>query len=82
MSAAAAVRRSVAETGARRAVVLIRFLVGAIFLSEGIQKFLFPAELGVGRFARIGLSAPEFLIVGAGPWSLDGLLGRGAIRRG
>src|SRR5438046_680615 len=44
-----------------RSVVLIRLLVGAVFLAEGIQKFLFPAALGVGRFAKIGLPAPEFL---------------------
>lgn len=42
-------------------------MVGAVFLSEGIQKFLFPATLGAGRFARIGLPAPEILgpLVGA-----------------
>jgi uncharacterized membrane protein YphA (DoxX/SURF4 family) len=33
----------------------------AVFLSEGIQKFLYPAELGVGRFQKIGLPNPEFL---------------------
>ena len=27
-------------------IILIRLMVGAIFLSEGIQKFLFPDELG------------------------------------
>ena len=48
-------------TNAPRATVLIRLLVGAVFLSEGIQKFLFPDELGAGRFARIGLPAPEIL---------------------
>jgi len=31
-----------------------------VFLSEGIQKFLFPATLGVGRFAKIGIPAPGF----------------------
>lgn len=36
-------------------------MVGAVFLSEGIQKFLFPDELGAGRFAKIGLPFPEFL---------------------
>jgi uncharacterized membrane protein YphA (DoxX/SURF4 family) len=44
-----------------RAVILIRLLVGAVFLSEGVQKFLFPAALGVGRFAKIGLPAPGVL---------------------
>jgi uncharacterized membrane protein YphA (DoxX/SURF4 family) len=42
-------------------VVLIRMVVGWIFLSEGIQKFLFPAALGVGRFAKIGIPHPEIL---------------------
>jgi uncharacterized membrane protein YphA (DoxX/SURF4 family) len=42
-------------------VWLIRLLVGAVFVSEGIQKFLFPAELGVGRFTKIGIPAPEML---------------------
>lgn len=36
-------------------------MVGAVFLSEGIQKFLFPSTLGAGRFAKIGLPSPEFL---------------------
>jgi uncharacterized membrane protein YphA (DoxX/SURF4 family) len=40
-------------------VILIRLLVGAVFLSEGIQKFLFPASLGVGRFVKIGIPIPE-----------------------
>jgi putative oxidoreductase len=44
-----------------RAMVLVRLLVGAVFLSEGIQKFLFPAALGVGRFTKIGLPSPEIL---------------------
>lgn len=43
------------------AVLLIRLMVGAVFLSEGIQKFLFPAEVGTGRFDKIGLPSPEFL---------------------
>jgi putative oxidoreductase len=46
---------------APRATILIRLLVGAVFLSEGIQKFLFPGELGVGRFAKIGIPAPDLL---------------------
>jgi len=41
--------------------LLIRLMVGAVFLSEGIQKFLFPGKLGAGRFAKIGLPGPEFL---------------------
>jgi uncharacterized membrane protein YphA (DoxX/SURF4 family) len=49
------------RTDAPRAALLVRLIVGAVFLSEGIQKFLFPGELGVGRFAKIGLPAPDVL---------------------
>jgi len=38
---------------------LVRIMVGSVFLSEGIQKFLFPAELGVGRFLKIGIPWAE-----------------------
>jgi uncharacterized membrane protein YphA (DoxX/SURF4 family) len=39
-------------TSAPAAVLLIRVVVGGIFLSEGVQKFLYPATLGPGRFAH------------------------------
>jgi len=42
-------------------IFLIRLSVGAIFLSEGIQKFLFPLQRGSGRFETIGLPYPELL---------------------
>ncbi len=44
-----------------KAILLIRILVGWVFLSEGIQKLLFPAALGVGRFEKIGIPAPQVL---------------------
>ncbi|MFZ0280909.1 MAG: DoxX family protein [Bacteroidales bacterium] len=40
--------------------ILIRLVVGLIFLSEGIQKFMFPESLGTGRFLKIGFTHPEF----------------------
>lgn len=40
---------------------LVRFCVGTIFLSEGIQKFLFADTLGAGRFEKIGLPMHEIL---------------------
>ena len=43
------------------AAILIRVMVGAVFLAEGIQKFLYAAEVGAGRFARIGIPQPELL---------------------
>jgi uncharacterized membrane protein YphA (DoxX/SURF4 family) len=48
-------------TTAQAAVLLIRLMVGGIFLSEGIQKFLFPDSGGVGRFAKIGIPHPEIM---------------------
>ena len=39
---------------------LLRFLVGWVFLSEGIQKLLFPTTLGAGRFEKIGIPVPQF----------------------
>ena len=43
------------------AVILIRILVGWVFVSEGIQKFLFAAQLGAGRFEKIGIPAPHLM---------------------
>ncbi|MCA1757981.1 MAG: DoxX family protein [Bacteroidales bacterium] len=41
--------------------ILPRLIVGLVFLSEGIQKFLFPELVGAGRFERIGFTNPESL---------------------
>ncbi|HMQ05180.1 MAG TPA: DoxX family protein [Pyrinomonadaceae bacterium] len=46
-------------TTAPAATILVRFIVGPVFLSEGIQKFLYPDENGVGRFIKIGIPSPE-----------------------
>lgn len=51
-------RLSVLEAPAPWTVVFIRLLVGGVFLSEGIQKFVYPAELGAGRFVKIGIPWP------------------------
>ena len=40
--------------------LLIRLMVGLVFLSEGFQKFLFADKLGSGRFEKIGLPNPDF----------------------
>lgn len=44
------------------AILIIRLLVGlVVFFPEGLQKFLFPAQLGAGRFATIGIPWPQVL---------------------
>ena len=48
-------------TEAGAAVLLVRLLAGGVFLSEGIQKFLYPLELGTGRFIKIGIPAPDLM---------------------
>ncbi len=40
---------------------LIRPMIGTVFSSEGIQKFLFSASLGVSRFAKIGIPFPNIV---------------------
>ncbi|TVR78546.1 MAG: DoxX family protein [Chitinophagaceae bacterium] len=47
-------------TDNNRATILIRFVVGLVFFSEGIQKLIYPALRGGGRFERIGIPFPEF----------------------
>ncbi len=42
-------------------VFLVRLMVGSVFLSEGVQKFLFQDALGVGRFVKIGIPAPHIM---------------------
>ena len=49
------------ETRLQGAVILVRMLVGTVFLLEGVQKFLFSETLGVGRFIKIGIPAPGIL---------------------
>src|ERR1700731_435079 len=42
------------------AALLLRLMVGWVFLTEGIQKFLYTDTLGYGRFAKIGIPYPHF----------------------
>jgi Predicted membrane protein len=53
--------KSLLKTDNAPTTVIIRLMVGLVFFSEGIQKFLFPDKLGTGRFAEIGLPNPDFL---------------------
>jgi len=53
--------QKIITTDNSKTTFLIRLMVGAVFLSEGIQKFLFPTVRGAGRFEKIGLPSPDFL---------------------
>ncbi len=63
--------------------IIARLIVGLIFLSEGIQKFLYPELLGTGRFEKIGFMHPHlwasftgFFEIVCGTLLLFGLLSR------
>lgn len=53
--------KKILATSKQQSIILIRLMVGLVFLSEGIQKFLFPDIRGTGRFEKIGLPNPEIL---------------------
>jgi putative oxidoreductase len=49
------------KTDTDKATILIRFIVGYIFIMEGIQKFVYSETLGVGRFIKIGIPYAEIM---------------------
>jgi uncharacterized membrane protein YphA (DoxX/SURF4 family) len=53
--------RELLITDAPAATVLVRIMAGGVFLSEGIQKFLYPEDLAAGRFAKIGIPAADVM---------------------
>jgi uncharacterized membrane protein YphA (DoxX/SURF4 family) len=77
------VRSDVNTEAGAAAIILVRLAVGAVFLSEGIQKFLFPQDLGVGRFTTIGILAPNLMapFVGVVEIGCGGLLLLGLFTR-
>jgi len=57
------------------AAALIRIIVGYVFFVEGIQKYLYPDTLGIGRFIKIGIPCPHIMIhVSAGAEIICGAL--------
>ncbi|HWH71029.1 MAG TPA: DoxX family membrane protein, partial [Candidatus Sulfotelmatobacter sp.] len=71
------------RTRAPASVVLVRFVVGLVFLVEGILKFVYPEELGAGRFAKIGIPASQVMgpFVGSVEVVCGGLLILGLLTR-
>lgn len=53
-----------------KTTIIIRIMVGLVFLSEGIQKFLYPAARGMGRFDKMGFPNPEFLATFVGTFEI------------
>ena len=74
------------QTDNSKTTILIRLMVGTVFLSEGIQKILFPDIVGAGRFEKIGFDNPElwaqftgFFEILCGSFILTGLFTRLAV---
>jgi len=63
------------RTDPSKSIILIRLMVGGVFFSEGIQKFLYPIARGVGRFEKMGFPSPDFFANFVGVFEvLGGLL--------
>jgi len=54
------------------ATVLVRLMAGSVFFWEGVMKFVFPATLGVGRFAKLGIPAPATMATFVGVVEIAG----------
>ncbi|MDZ7774232.1 MAG: DoxX family protein [Bacteroidales bacterium] len=50
----------VSTSGDNRSLIP-RIIVGLVFLSEGLQKYIIPEVTGTGRFENIGFDNAEFL---------------------
>lgn len=53
-----------------KTTIIIRLMVGAVFLSEGIQKFIYPAARGISRFDKMGFPNPEFFATFVGSFEI------------
>ncbi|WMJ74610.1 DoxX family protein [Cytophagaceae bacterium ABcell3] len=51
--------KKILSTAPNPTFIIIRLLVGTVFLSEGIQKFLYPELRGSHRFDDLGVFLPE-----------------------
>ncbi len=52
--------KNIIYTDHSKTTIIIRLMVGSVFLSEGIQKFLYPIARGVWRFIKMGFPDPIF----------------------
>ena len=54
-----------------RATILIRLMAGAVFVWEGILKFVYPNQ-GIGRFTKLGFPLPHFTAIADGSLEIIG----------
>lgn len=58
------------NTGSDSKILFIRLIVGLIFVSEGIQKYLIVTMLGPAYFRELGFSNPVFLAYFTGAFEI------------
>jgi putative oxidoreductase len=54
------IKSQILNTGDDRKIIIIRLIVGLIFISEGIQKFVIVTAFGPAFFKDIGFTHPLF----------------------
>jgi putative oxidoreductase len=60
MKTGSSIKTKILNTGNDNKIIFVRLIVGLIFVSEGIQKFLFLQMFGPSYFAEIGFSHAFF----------------------
>ena len=58
-------------TDGPNAILLIRLMAGAVFVWEGILKFVYPNQ-GIGRFTKLGFPLPHFTATADGWFEIIG----------
>ena len=56
---------------APRSTLIMRLMVGGVFLSEGILKFVYTNQ-GVGRFTKLGIPLPDLTATFVGSLEIVG----------
>ncbi len=56
---------------APRSILVMRFMAGGVFLSEGILKFVYTNQ-GVGRFTKLGIPLPDITATFVGSLEIVG----------
>ena len=60
MKTESSIKAQILNTGNDNKIIIVRMIVGLIFISEGIQKYLVVSMLGPSFFKEIGFSNPAF----------------------
>jgi uncharacterized membrane protein YphA (DoxX/SURF4 family) len=49
------------KTDQASTTILVRLMIGAVFLSEGVQKFIFPEQRSTDQFETLGFAEAEIM---------------------